>query len=251
MVGKAVGSFPASEHVPAPMLLIDYVRSFLHEFRVASLLVPAILNGQTGNQDSITWRYLWVSLRTASSIFHWFINLFVNDISWSSKVTQARSAVPSLEEQSHRSRHHHGWLWLRAVWNMADNTNHGHVEICCMLKGWQDNVWGAIMAPVVSVLAPEEQLCVITASLWTMSHWLGRSQSLGEFFESMVLVGSVLDWTDPYPAAGLLLWGKVDGFKSCSESWLDVCYNKGWGLGFGFEFGFGVGLGLEVRVGLG
>lgn len=58
MVGKAVGSFPASEYVPAPMLLIDYVRSFIHEFCVALLLVPAILNGQTGNQDPITWRYL-------------------------------------------------------------------------------------------------------------------------------------------------------------------------------------------------
>lgn len=141
MVGKGVGSFPASEYVPAPMLLIDYVRSFIHEFRVSLLLVPAILNGQTGNQDPITWRYLWVSLRTASSIFNWFINLFVNDISWSSKYTQARSAVPSLVEQSHRSRHHRGWLWLRAVWNMADNTNLGHVENCCVLKGWQKTMF--------------------------------------------------------------------------------------------------------------
>lgn len=118
---------------------------FIQESRVASLLVPAILNGQTGNQDPITCRYLWVRLRTASSIFDWFINLFMNYISSSPKYTRAWSA-----EQLHGSRSP-SWLivvggvfgvWLITpmmdTWTSADLL---HAERLITVNDWGWSWW--------------------------------------------------------------------------------------------------------------
>lgn len=154
-----------------------------------------------------------MSLRTAASIFKCFINLFVNYISSPPKYTRARSAGPSLEEQSCRSPSPSWLIVVAGVWNMADNASDGRVHVSrSTVRGKSDKSMfgggnGDCCGYLSSTASMHSALCwhisVIVCFMKNVPLTGEVTESWG-LLEKKVLGGSGLYWTDPYPASGQL-----------------------------------------------
>lgn len=188
-----------------------------------------------------------MSLRTAASIFKCFINIFVNYISSPPKYTRARSAGPSLEEQSCRSPSPSWLIVVAGVWNMADNASDGRVHVSrstgrgksdkSMFGGGNGDCCGYLSSSSCRA-APrnyglDAQRPLLAHQCYSLLYeecptdWGGHGV-LGTFGEEgSGWVRPVLDRPLSSFRTVVVEVKKTDDSKSCSESRLDVCYNKG------------------------